>query len=387
MNASLFKRYGISGAAWLCLLLASTVSAQNASQKVIHVNTVKELYSAIGNSANRGATVRLAPGTYFLSTMDERGVLRRNRGALRLPPGMSLVGSEKRVDTNGDGVPDPVSPETPDDFAVHGTETIIDGSALDLPFLERTDCAGGIFFAPNPVIYVGVNNLISHLTVFAGNHVAITEPSDDPVDPNGNLSMEVTYSVLQGAAIAMGFSNSGCAARRARSVLSFSHNVVRGSIVLIQNFLTGDATNDPSNGPAIWATITSNLFYNNGALRASGGDKGTDGGSVTLYMSGNVFRNNGGNFLGIGAVGRELFSAVGNRLSVRSESDTFGEANASVTLEGVAANSTTRQATRSTPNLFAVTSFASRSTRHPRSRSRVGAAATTTPRCSSVARP
>jgi len=329
MNALLFKRYGISGATSLCLLLASAVSAENPSQKVIHVNTVKELYSAINNSANRGATVRLAPGTYLLSTLNERGVLRRNRGALRLPPGMSLVGSEKRVDTNGDGVPDPVSAATPDDFAVPGTETIIDGSALDLPFLERRDCTGEIFSAPNPVIYVGVNNLISHLTVSAGNHVSIGEPTNDPVDPNGNLSMEVTYSVLEGL---MTFANCECAARRARSVLTFSHNVVRRGTVLIQNFLTGDATNDHSDGPAIWATVTSNLFYSAG-LRAGGGDKGTDGGSVTLYMSGNVFRNDG-NFLGLGGVSREGFPpAIGNRLTVRSESDTFGEANAGVRLE------------------------------------------------------
>src|SRR6185503_3463128 len=110
------------------------------------------------------------------------------------------------------------------------------------------------------------------------------------------------------------------------------HNVVRRGTVLIQNFLTGDATNDHSDGPAIWATVTSNLFYSAG-LRAGGGDKGTDGGSVTLYMSGNVFRNNG-NFLGLGGVSREGFPpAIGNRLTVRSESDTFGEANGGVRLE------------------------------------------------------
>jgi len=337
MNALSFKRYGVSGAACLCLLIGSAASAQivNLHGRVIEVNTVKELYAAVNNPANRGVTVHLAPGTYLLSTTTGGDVVRRNRGALRLPPGMSLVGSEKRVDTNGDGVPDPVSAATPDDFSVPGTETIIDGSALDLPFEQRTDCAGEIFFAPNPVIHVGVNNLISHLTVFGGSHVAISEPTDDPVDPNGNLSMEVTYSVVESAlGLSMGFSNCGCAARRARSVLTFSHNVVRRGTVLIQNFLTGDATNDHSDGPAIWATVTSNLFYNNGGLRATGGDKGTDGGSVTLYMSGNVFRNNVANFLGLGGVSRERFPpAIGNRLSVRSESDTFGEANASVHLE------------------------------------------------------
>jgi len=246
---------------------------------------------------------------------------------------MSLVGAEKRVDTNGDGVPDPVSAARPDDFTVPGTATIIDGSALDLPFLERRDCTGEIFNAPNPVIYVGVNNLISHLTISAGNHVGIGEPTNDPVDPNGNLSMEVTYSVVESAlGLSMTFANTECAARRARSVLTFSHNVVRTSGVLIANFLTGGATNDPSDGPAIWATVTSNLFYNNGGLQARSGAKGTDGGSVTLYMSGNVFRNNGVNFAGFGA-SAWLTPAVGNRLSVRSESDTFGEANSSITLE------------------------------------------------------
>ena len=391
MNALSFKRYGISGAACLCLLIGSAASAQvvNLHGRVIEVNTVKELYAAVNNPANRGVTVHLAPGTYLLSTTTGGDVVRRNRGALRLPPGMSLVGSEKRVDTNGDGVPDPVSAAAPDDFSVPGTETIIDGSALDLPFLERRDCTGEIFFAPNPVIYVGVNNLISHLTVSAGNHVSIGEPTNDPVDPNGNLSMEVTYSVVEGAlGLSMTFANCECAARRARSVLTFSHNVVRRGTVLIQNFLTGDATNDHSDGPAIWATVTSNLFYSAG-LRARGGDKGTDGGSVTLYMSGNVFRNNGG-FLGLGAVSREGFPpAIGNRLSVRSESDTFGEANAGVHLEagrgGV--RSTTREAARSRPSSFAATSFASRLIRRPRSRSSVGPASVTTSRCSSVAQP
>ena len=335
MNALSFKRYEISGVLRLCLLIGTAMVAQTANGRVIEVSTVKDLYAAVNDSANRGVTVHLAPGKYLLTTTYGReNVLRRNRGALRLQPGMSLMGSEKRVDTNGDGVPDPVSVETPDDFSVPGTETIIDGSALDLPFLERRDCAGEKFNAPNPVIHIGVDNLISHLTVFAGDHVAIGEPTNDPVDPNGNLSMEVTSSVVEGdLGLSMTFVNSECAAQSARSVLTFSHNVVRGSGVLIANFLTGDATNDHPGGPAIWATVTSNLFYNTRlALRAIGGAKGTDDGSVTLYMSGNVFRNNGSNFVGSGATSGWPTPAVGNRLSVRSDSDTLGEALSNVSL-------------------------------------------------------
>ena len=147
-----------------------------------------------------------------------------------------------------------------------------------------------------------MNNLISRLTLFAGGNVGISEPTNNPVDPNGNLSIKVTNSVLESLFLVMAFSNCECAARRARSVLSFSHNVVRGGEFIgfiIQNFLTGDASNDGSDGPAIWATVTSNLFYNNRrALITNGGNRGTDGGSVILYLSGNVFRNNEGNFQG-----------------------------------------------------------------------------------------
>ena len=51
--------------------------------------------------------------------------------------------------TRLDPTPDPISPETPDDFTVPGTETTIDGSELDLPFEQRTDCAGEFRFFPD----------------------------------------------------------------------------------------------------------------------------------------------------------------------------------------------------------------------------------------------
>ena len=131
----------------------------------------------------------------------------------------------------------------------------------------------------------------------------------------------------------MTFANCECAAHRARSVLTFSHNVVRRGGLLIINFLTGDASNDASDGPATWATLTSNLFYNNGrALQAAGGERGTDGGTMTLDMSGNVFRNNGINFRGIGGGPVVQTMTVGNRLIVTSEFDTFGEAFSNVFL-------------------------------------------------------
>jgi hypothetical protein len=254
MNAMILKRHVIPGALFLCLMMGPVASSQSAHKhrRDIKVETVEQLYAVVNNSANRNVTVRLAPGTYLLSSFKNNGALRRNYGALRMPPGMSLVGSEKRVDTNGDGVPDPVSDETPDDFTVPGTETIIDGSALTLPVEARSDCVDELFSAREPVIQIGVDNLISRLTLFAGGNVLISEPGNNPVDPNGNLSIRITDTVLESSFLVMSFSNSGCAASRARSVLTFSHNVVRGATfigLLVQNFLTGDASNDGSDGP------------------------------------------------------------------------------------------------------------------------------------------
>ena len=332
----------------VCAALMLFVSPLDAQQRrqVIEVHTVDELYAAVNGGTNCGTTascavtIHLAPGTYLLSEMSTdgpRNVLRPNAGALRLQPGISLVGSEEHVDTNGDGVLDPIDPADPDVFAVPGTETLIDGSQLILEPEERADCAGEsrpIF--PDPVIYIGRNNTISALSVVGVGNIAIGEPTNDPIDPTGSLSIEITDTVITSDLVAVDFSNSECAARRARSVLHFSHNVVRhaGAFgVGITNFYTGDASNDPSDGPEIQATVAYNLFTNNGtALRAAAGDEGTDGGSVTVHMTGNVFRNNLTNLQGRGGVGRLVLPTVGNRLFVTSESDTFGEAPSSVYL-------------------------------------------------------
>jgi hypothetical protein len=309
----------------------------------IRVHTVEELYAAVNSNARCGVTsscavrIHLAPGTYVLTNLDPHGRTRPHNGSLRMRPGVSLVGSEVHVDTNGDGVLDPVDPEAPDDFAVPGTETTIDGSALVLGPEERMDCAReGRAIFPDPVIYLGRNNSISALSFVGGHNVGIGSPTNDPIEPDGSLSIEISDTVLQADVLTLDFSNSECAARRARSVLSLSHSVLRGAGAIgvhLANFYTGDWSNDPSDGPEIRATVAFNLFYNNGtALRAAAGDEGTDGGTVILHMMGNVFRNNATNLQARGAVGRVELPTVGNRLVVRSDFDTFGEANLSLYL-------------------------------------------------------
>jgi hypothetical protein len=297
----------------------------------INVSTVDQLYAAVNNAKNVGATIHLAPGTYVLSATSAEGVTRPHGGYLRLPPGMSLVGSEERVDSNFDGVPDPVSPTTPDDFAVPGTETKIDGSELFSTPKLRADCDGEGYAFGEAVISISRNNSISFLNIFGGDNGPIAEHQNQ-VDSNMNHSAKVVNTVLDGGIINVGFSNTGCKSRHARSVLIFSNNVVRNSFsfgLVLVNFSTGSKANETTSGPEIKATVSYNLFYNHGlaAVTARGGAYGTDGGLVTLEMTGNIFRNNNINFFGFGCGGGRPVSssAVGNRLHVTSRFDTFEE--------------------------------------------------------------
>ncbi len=198
------------------ILLVILASTPLFAQRVINVSTVAQLYAAVNKAANAGAEIHLAPGTYVLSATNAQGGRRPNHGRLLLQPGMSLVGSEQRVDSNFDGIPDPVSPATPDDFAVPGTETKIDGSELILQPSDfiGPDCAREVFAISEPPLPVG----------------------------SVNVSARIRSTVLEGFPFAMAFGNNGCNARHSRSVLIFTNNVVRNTLsfgLLLVNLLTG----------------------------------------------------------------------------------------------------------------------------------------------------
>jgi len=315
---------------FVSLVLSASQLIASEHQKVINVTTVEQLYSAVNNPANEGVKIALAPGTYVLSSTTVQGARRLHDGSIHLLPGMSIVGSEQRVDSNFDGVPDPISPDSPDDFAVAGTETTIDGSGLILPFKLRKDCGEGVTrMVPDPAIAISRNNSITSIHLIGGNNIPLGEPAK-PIDSDSSAGLSATVNniVLEGTFLAMTFANSGCSMSHAHSVLTFSNNVARnsGTGLLLLNWVTGNESNDTSNGPQLEVTATNNLFYNNGrGIQLTSGNEGTDGGLITIEMTGNVFRNNGTNMMAIGAVGREPTPAVGNHLHIISRFDTFWE--------------------------------------------------------------
>ena len=81
--------------------LTATARAASAAQglpqhdvtpTVLYVADVEQLYTAVNDPANEGATIDLAPGTYVLSAKNGAGVARPNRGRVELQRDMSLYG-------------------------------------------------------------------------------------------------------------------------------------------------------------------------------------------------------------------------------------------------------------------------------------------------------
>jgi len=75
---------------------------------VLKVADVEQLYAAVNNPANEGASIILAPGTYVLSVLNAAAVARPNAGRLELQQNMSLygvTGSRSAVVIDATGLP------------------------------------------------------------------------------------------------------------------------------------------------------------------------------------------------------------------------------------------------------------------------------------------
>jgi len=141
--------------------LALTAPAVAQEQPVVNVSDVEGLYAAVNNPSNAGAIVVLASGTYTLTAKDANNQPRPNGGRLILQSGMALVGQNRYVDFDGDGIWDARDDNNdgiPDTdpvrgliFADPGSETIID--AINLSPIA------------NGAIRVGLDNRVEKLTV------------------------------------------------------------------------------------------------------------------------------------------------------------------------------------------------------------------------------
>src|SRR5262245_56780814 len=189
MRRSVFIRRGVFS---IIATLALTASAVAQDQPVLNVSNVEGLYAAVNNPANAGAIVVLASGTYTLTAKDANNQARQNGGRLILQSGMALVGQNKYVDFDGDGVWDPRDDNNdgiPDTDPVRGlifadpaSETIIDAINL-LP----TQVAA---------IRVGRDNRVEKLTVRQTNQLLAAIDSN-VVPAIGGLRAEIRDCLLE----------------------------------------------------------------------------------------------------------------------------------------------------------------------------------------------
>ena len=80
------------GIAVVVLVAATLTTVAASAATVVNVANVEQLYDAVNNVDNVGATVVLAPGIYSLSSNDQFGKARPNGGRLELQQDMSLYG-------------------------------------------------------------------------------------------------------------------------------------------------------------------------------------------------------------------------------------------------------------------------------------------------------
>ena len=81
-----------SGIAVVIFSAATITSVAASPGPAVYVADVEQLYEAVNNPVNVGASVVLAPGTYSLSPNDPAGIARPNLGRLELQEDMSLYG-------------------------------------------------------------------------------------------------------------------------------------------------------------------------------------------------------------------------------------------------------------------------------------------------------
>src|SRR5688572_14182321 len=80
------------GIAVLVFVAGPLTSVAASAGSAVYVTDVEQLYAAVDNPANMGATVVLAPGIYQLSPTDPAGKDRTHLGRLELQKDMSLYG-------------------------------------------------------------------------------------------------------------------------------------------------------------------------------------------------------------------------------------------------------------------------------------------------------
>jgi hypothetical protein len=266
--------------------------SQGAMAQTIAVWNVEELYNAVNDAANAGATLVLSPGSYVLSVTDPNGVPRPKGGRIELQPDMSLKG-------------------------VEGDRSAVVISAFNLPASSFPQTNG-----PNAAVRLGLgHNALEWLTVRdARSAQANIDTGLQPLDP-WTAVVRIAHVASTGSTRGLNVLNFGpqTSGQTIEAEIVDSHffdNVLRLSEgVRLGNFqgASGSTVNVRMSGNVSWGQKMGRVIVNNRAMDST----------VNVVSFGNRFYDNGAGTIILGALSSNDARADGNTINVEAYGDRF----------------------------------------------------------------
>jgi hypothetical protein len=279
----------------MCLIVFGL--SRDARAQTITVSNVEELYSAVNNPANAGATVAMSSGTYALAATNANGVPRPKGGRIELQPDMSLTGVE------GDS-----------------SAVVID--AFNLPAGSFPQTVNGVATGPNAAVRLGLGrNALEWITVrdarFAQANIDTGLQPLDPWTTFVRISHVVSIGSTRGLNVLnFGAQTSGQTIEAEVVDSQFLDNVLNLSEgIRIGNFqgAHGSTVNVRMSGNVSRGQKQGRLIVNNRANAST----------VNVVSSGNYFSDNGGGTIVVGGLSSNNTRADGNTITVDLRGDRF----------------------------------------------------------------
>jgi hypothetical protein len=277
---------------WLIGILSPAAVAQ-----VIQISNVEELYSAVNDPANTGATLVLTAGTYMLSATDLNGAPRPKGGRIELQMDMSIVGVEGDRDA-----------------------VVINASALPASSFPQT--VNGLATGPNASVRMGFgHNSLEWLTVRdAINGQANIDTGLQSLDP-GTAYFRVAHVASTGSTRGLNIQNFGpqTSGQTIEADITdcyfFNNNVTLSEGIRIGNFLgaQGSTVNVRMDGNVSWGQKMGRSIVNNRTLNSM----------VSVVSSGNRFYDNGLGTFVFGGLSSNGTRSDGNTIDFEAHGDQF----------------------------------------------------------------
>ncbi|HUG12341.1 MAG TPA: hypothetical protein VMM36_15085 [Opitutaceae bacterium] len=270
-----------------------------AAANPVYVSNVEELYSAVNDPSNAGATIKLAAGTYMLSPTDPFGSPRPKGGRLELQQDMSIVG-------------------------VVGDRSSVVINAFNLP---ATSYLG---VGPSAALRTGNGtNSVEWLTVrdarFGQANI------DTGLQAPGTAYIRIAHVAATGSARGLNVLNFGPAASGETIEIDIIDNDFYQNLIglsegmRIGNFqgATGATVNAWVEENRSWGNKQGLLVVNNRAINST----------VNVQSSGNRFVGNGAGTIIVGGLSSNNTTANGNTINFEGYGDRFVDNNGDADLD------------------------------------------------------